>query len=125
MLFSFEMSRISNSISVSNSFAVLLDDSLKENQTLREKLRQCDEENAVKFQELTNKVDSLCKTVADNNSGNKETKSKSSSKVHVPTRCRVKPIILLFFSARYCLFLLIRPSCYAYLVTCQFTCHSS
>ena len=94
MLFSFEMSRISNSISVSDSFAVLLDDSLKENQTLRQQLRQRDEENGAKFQELTNKVDSLCKIVAENNSrsGNKETKSKSSSKVHVPTRCRVSKL---------------------------------
>ena len=86
------MSRISNHISVSDSFTVLLDDSLKENQSLREQLRQRDEENALKFEELSNKVDSLCKLVAENNSGSKETKSKKgNSKVHVPTSC-TKPM---------------------------------
>ena len=65
---------------------VLLDDSLKENQSLREQLRQRDEENALKFEELSNKADSSCKLVAENNSGSKETKSKKgNSKVHVPT----------------------------------------
>lgn len=62
------MSRIFDQISVSNSFVVLLDDSLKENQSLREQLRQCDEENAAKFQDLLDKVDSLCNLVAENNS---------------------------------------------------------
>ena len=84
--FSFKMSRISDHISVSDSFTVLLDDSLKENQSLREQLRQYDEQNALKFEELSNKVDSLCKLVAENNLGSKETKSKKgNSKVHVPT----------------------------------------
>ena len=84
--FSFKMSKISGHISVSDSFTVLLDDSLKENQSLREQLRQRDEENALKFEELSNKADSLCKLVAENNSGSKETKSKKgNSKVHVPT----------------------------------------
>ena len=84
--FSFKMSRISDHISVSDSFTVLLDDSLKENQSLREQLRQRDEQNALKFEELSNKVDSSCKLVAENNSGSKETKSKKgNSKVHVPT----------------------------------------
>ena len=41
------MSRISDHISVSDSDAVLLDDCLKENQSLREQLRQHDEENAL------------------------------------------------------------------------------
>ena len=53
------MSRISDQIIVSDSFTVLLDDSSKENQSLREQLRQRDEENALKFEELSNKVDSL------------------------------------------------------------------
>ena len=80
------MSRISDHISVSDSFTVLLDDSLKENQSLREQLRQRDEENALKCEELSNKADSSCKLVAENNSGSKETKSKKgNSKVHVPT----------------------------------------
>ena len=86
------MSRISDQIIVSDSFAVLLDDSLKENQSLREQLRQRDEEDALKFEELSNKVDSLCKLVAKNNSGSKETKSKKgNSKIHVPTSC-AKPM---------------------------------
>ena len=86
------MSRISYHISVSDSFTVLLDDSLKENQSLREQLRQRDVENAFKFEELSNTADSLCKLVAENNSGSKETKSKKgNSKVHVPTSC-AKPM---------------------------------
>ena len=86
------MSRISDQIIVSDSFVVLLDDSLKENQSLREQLRQRDEEDALKFEELSNKVDSLCKLVAKNNSGSKETKSKKgNSKIHVPTSC-AKPM---------------------------------
>ena len=84
--FSLKMSRISSHIGVSDSFTVLLDNSLKENQSLREQLRQRDEENALKFEELSNKADSFCKLVAGNNSGSKETKSKEgNSKVHVPT----------------------------------------
>ena len=74
------MSRISDHISVSDSFTVLLDDSLKESQSLREQLRQRDEQNALKFEELSNKVDSLCKLVAEKNSGSKETKSKKGNK---------------------------------------------
>ena len=90
--FSFKMSIISDHISVSDSFTVLLDDSLKESQSLREQLRQRDEQNALKFEELSNKVDSLCKLVAEKNSGSKETKSKKGySKVHVPTSC-AKPM---------------------------------
>ena len=75
--FSFKMSRISDHISVSDGFTVLLDDSLKESQSLREQLRQ---QNALKFEELSNKVDSLCKLVAEKNSGSKETKSKKGNK---------------------------------------------
>ena len=87
--FSLKMSRISGHVSVSDSFTVLLDNSLKENQSLREQLRQRDEENALKFEELSNKVDSLCKLVAGKNSGSKETKSKEgNSKVHVPQALR-------------------------------------
>ena len=59
------MSRISDHISVSDSFTVLLDDSLKECQSYREKLRQRGEQNALKFEELSNKVDSSCKLVAE------------------------------------------------------------
>ena len=84
--FSFKMSRISYHTSVSDSFTVLLDDSWKENQSLWEQLRQRDEENALNFEELSNKVDSFRKLVAENNSDSKETKSKKdNSKVHVPT----------------------------------------
>ena len=86
------MSRISDHTRVSDSFTALLDDYLKENQSLREKLRQRDKENALKFEELSNKADYLCKLVAENNSGSKETKSKKgNSKVHVPTSC-AKPM---------------------------------
>ena len=83
------MSRISDQIIVSDSLTVLLDDSSKENQPLREQLRQRDEENALKFEELSNKVDSLCKLVAESNSGRKQ--KKGNSKIHVPTSC-AKPM---------------------------------
>ena len=58
-LFLLQMSRISDHISVSDSYTVLLDECLKENQLLREQMRQHDEENASKFEELSNKVDSV------------------------------------------------------------------
>ena len=90
--FSFQISRISDHINVNDSFTELLDDSLKENQSLREQLRQRDEENALTCEELSNKANSSCKLVAENNSGSKETKSKKgNSKVHVPTSC-AKPM---------------------------------
>ena len=91
--FSFKMSGISDHISVSDSYTVLLDDSLKENQSLREQLRQHDEDNAiVKVRRAFKKVESLCKLVAKNNSGSKETESKKgNSKVHVPISC-AKPM---------------------------------
>ena len=55
-------------------------------------MRQRGEQNALKFEELSNKVDSSCKLVAEKNSGSKETKSKKgNSKVHVPTSC-AKPM---------------------------------
>ena len=42
----------------------------------------------LKFEELSKKVDSLCKLVAENNSGSKEMESKKgNSKVHVPINC--------------------------------------
>ena len=68
---------------------MLLDDSLKENQSLREQLRQHDEENAlVKVRRAFKKRESLCKLVAENNSGSKETESKKgNSKVHMPINC--------------------------------------
>ena len=74
--FSFKMSRISDQIIVRDSFTVLLDDSSKENQSLREQLRQRDEENALKFEDISNKVDSLCKLVAESNSGRKQNQRK-------------------------------------------------
>ena len=74
--FSLKMSRISGHVSVSDSFTVLLDNSLKENQSLREQLRQRDEENALKFKELSNKVDSLSKLVAESDSGRKQNQRK-------------------------------------------------
>ena len=104
--FSLKMSRISGHISVSYSFTVLLDNSLKENQSLSEQLRQRDEENALKFEELSNKADSFCKLVAGNNSGSKETKSKEgNSKVHVPTSF-AKPMRHLYIYVKILIFMI-------------------
>lgn len=41
-----------DNVSLSDKYALLLDDSLKENQALREKLKERDEGNAAKFQDL-------------------------------------------------------------------------
>ena len=77
------MSRISDHISVRDSYTVLLDDSLKENQSLREQLRQHDEENA-----LVTVRRAFKKSGLENNSGSKETESKKgNSKVLVPISC--------------------------------------
>ena len=55
------MSRISDHISVSDSYTVLMDDYLKENQSLREQLRQHDQENAlVKVRRAFKKKWNLC-----------------------------------------------------------------
>ena len=92
--FSLKMSRISGHISVSDSFTVLLDNSLR------------DEENALKFEELSNKADSFCKLVAGNNSGSKETKSKEgNSKVHVPTSF-AKPMRHLYIYVKILIFMI-------------------
>lgn len=60
------MSRMPANSSLDDSLRLLLDDSLKENQTLREQLRQQDEENAARFEALTSKVESLCELVTEN-----------------------------------------------------------
>ena len=54
------MSTISDQIIVSDSFTVLLDDSSEENQSLREQLRQRDEENAEKSSKSFQRKWTLC-----------------------------------------------------------------
>ena len=54
------MARSERNISLSDEYAVLLDESLRENRILREQLSERDEQNSSKIAELTSKVDSLC-----------------------------------------------------------------
>ena len=84
------MSRNSDNVSLSDKYALLLDGSLKENQALREQLKECDEENAAKFQDPANKVNLLYELLSENNAANKKEKSKkNNSKLQVPSRCQV------------------------------------
>ena len=90
-----KMSRNTTSVNLSDSYAILLDESLKENQALRQQLKERDEENDSKLRDLTNKVDSLCQLLAEKNSGTNDEKSKKKNcKVHVPTRCRVRSLLI-------------------------------
>lgn len=92
------MSRNTVSVNLSDSYALLLDESLKENQALRQQLKERDEENDSKLGDLSNKVDSLCQLLAEKNSGISEEKPKKNSKIHVPTRCRVRSLLRTFVS---------------------------
>ena len=77
--FSFKMSRNSDNITLTDSHAMLADESLNEN-------------HAVKFQQLTSKVDTLCKLLENQQASQgsqRRPKRNKSAKVHVPTRCRV------------------------------------
>lgn len=99
LLFFKKMSRNIVSVNLSESYALLLDESLKENQALREQLKERDEENDTKLRDLTNKVDSLCQLLAEKNSGINEDKPKRRNyKVHVPTKCRVRRFLRTFVS---------------------------
>ena len=94
-----KMSRDTVSVNLGDTYALLLDESLKENQALRQQLKERDEENDSKLRELTNKVDTLCQLVAEKNSGiNEDKPKKKNCKVHVPTRCRVRSLLRTFVS---------------------------
>ena len=84
------MPRNSEDVNLGDRYAILLDESLKENQALREELKEREQQNSAKIEQLTSKVDSLCRLLEQeqtNGSGKKSTQK--SAKVHVPTRCRV------------------------------------
>ena len=88
------MSRITNSesINLSDNYAVLLDETLWENRALRVMLIERDEQNVRNIQGLSDKVDSLCHLMSErNHTEQNETKlkKKSTLKVHVPSGCRV------------------------------------
>ena len=88
------MSRITNSesINLTDNYAVLLDETLQENRALRAMLIERDEQNVRNVEGLSNKVDSLCHLMSERNHtkrNEKKLKKKSTSKVHVPSRCRV------------------------------------
>ena len=94
------MSRNTVSVNLSDSYALLLNESLKENQALRQQLKERDEESDSKLRDFSNKVDSLCQLLAEKNSGINEEKAKNC-KVHVPTRCRVRSLLRTFISDAY------------------------
>ena len=58
--FCFKMSRIPDNVNLSDRYAVLLDESSKENQ-----LTDRDQRNATKFEDLSNKVGTLCQLLKD------------------------------------------------------------
>ena len=94
-IFSSKMqSRITNSesINLSDSYTVLLDETLRENRVLRAMLIEQDEQNVRNFRGLSDKVESLCHLMSERNHAEPNErllKKKSTSKVHVPSRCRV------------------------------------
>lgn len=102
-----KMSRITNSesINLSDNYAVLLDETLQENRALRAMLIERDEQNVRNIQGLSDKVDSLCHLMSERNHAEQnEThlKKKSTSKVHVPSRCRVSLFKLFLQTATFC-----------------------
>ena len=54
------MSRSSENVNLSDRYAILLDASLKENQALREELKERESQNVAKIEQLTSKVETLC-----------------------------------------------------------------
>jgi len=89
----FKMARISESVGLSDSHAILLEDSLRESRILREKVLERDVESILKFQEQSIKVDRLCQ-ILDQKQTERNTKNKKGSKIYVPTGCRVSFSIL-------------------------------
>ena len=79
----------SANLNLSDKYALLLEESLTENRMLREQLMERDEENAIKIQELSTKVSSLCQLLAEKETEVNSKKKKGATKVHVPTSCRV------------------------------------
>ena len=96
---SFKMSRSSVNVNLSDRYAIPLDQSLKENQALREELKEREAQNVAKIEQLSSEVDTLCQLLekADHASGKGKRTSKKSSNVHVPVRCQVT-ISLLFYT---------------------------
>ena len=84
------MPRNSEDVNLGDRYAILLDESLKENQALREELKEREEQNSAKIQQLTSKVDYLCRLLEqEQTKGSGKKSNHKSAKVHVPTRCRV------------------------------------
>ena len=79
----------SENLKLSNKYAVLLEESLRENRMLREQPMERDEDNVNKIQELSSKMSSLCQLMAEQETEINTNKKKGATKVHVPTRCRV------------------------------------
>lgn len=79
----------SENLKLSNKYAVLLEEPLRENGMLREQLMERDEDNVHKIQELSSYVSSLCQLIAEKETAINTNKKKGATKVHVPTRCCV------------------------------------
>ena len=97
-----KMSRITNSesINLSDNYAVLLDETLWENPALRATLIKQDEQNVCNIQGLSDKVASLCHLMSERNHAEQnetQLKKKSTLKVHVPSRCWVSLGLNCFF----------------------------
>lgn len=92
------MSGNSENVNLSDRYTILLDESLKENQALREELKDREAQNDAKMEQLKSKVETLCQLLekAEQASGSGKKTSNKSLTVHVPTRCRVSISLALF-----------------------------
>ena len=89
VFFAFKMSRSSVNKNLSDRYVILLDESLKENQALREELKEREAQNVAKIERLSSKVNTLYQLLekADHTSGKGKRTSNISSNVHIPARC--------------------------------------
>ena len=84
VFFAFKMSRSSVNKNLSDRYVILLDESLKENQALREELKEREAQNVAKIERLSSKVNTLYQLLekADHTSGKGKRTSNISSNVH-------------------------------------------
>ena len=90
-------SRQSENIRISDQHAVLLEETLRENRVLREKLAERDQQNAKLISELSSKVDSPCGLVAEKQETTKKKKKGSANRTN-------------FHSCFFCLFLRLKAT---------------
>ena len=79
-------------ISLTDQYALLLENSVKESRNLREELSEKDERYSATLAQLNAKIDALTEKVASQSQGAaRKGKRKTTAKVEVPRLCRVSP----------------------------------